>query len=93
VFISEYRNSSKVIIIPITEIQNTYDFLGVEEGMLFFAEANDSSAQEFAFRNLKHDKEDELEADSNGWKVKKEKNMTFRYWFMVWFIPALLLGI
>lgn len=75
-----------------TENPNTYKFLGTKEGMLFFTEHNDSTSQQLAFRNLEDDDEG-LEVDSDGWKVKKEKSMTFQYWLTVWLVPALLLGI
>ncbi|KAF8862514.1 hypothetical protein BDZ45DRAFT_686653 [Acephala macrosclerotiorum] len=92
-FVSGYRNSSRVIIIPVTETQKTYDFLGAKEGMLFFTKHNNSKAQDAALGNLDYEGKEELEAELNGWKVKREVKMNLTYWLMVWLIPALLLGI
>lgn len=89
--VSEYRNTSGFIVILVRESQKTYDYVEAKEGMLFFIDMNASRAQ--AFRGLDYGEEDNLEAESGVWEVKREEKMTLTYWFLVWLVPALLLGI
>lgn len=75
------------------EIMNAKVDTSNEAVELFKVEANDSYQQQELKRiDLKEIRE-EIIAEVESWGVKKEEKMTARYYFTVWLIPLILVGI
>ncbi|KUJ14466.1 uncharacterized protein LY89DRAFT_671808 [Mollisia scopiformis] len=86
-------NSSTLVIISIAE--NAKDRAAMEQDdtaslLMILKDVNDSKDEDM---ELREGSDDEVVSGEEAWKVKREDKMTFKYWVMVWLVPALLIGV